>query len=1479
MKPTAPGNLPRAPPSLPPRPPIRLICLHFLRERTRHHPRHGLLRRRRGLDPPGRLALDVVIAVDAGPRRDEIADDDVLLHAQLVVSRAPNRRVGQDPGGLLERGRRDERLRREARLRDAEQQGLVRGDLAAFGLRAVVHLVERELVHVLAFEELGIPRVHHLHLLQHLAHDHADVLVVDLHTLQAVHLLHLVQQVLLHRPRALDPQDVVRVHGPLGEAVSGAHPVALMDAQVLAGRHLVQLRLALFGMDVDLALAALDVTEPHGAVDLGDGGRVLGPPRLEQLGHPGQAARDVARLVGLPRHLGEYQARVHLLAVLDGELRPFGNDEVAQPLLLFTLLLDDLDVRVQLLVPVLDDDALAPARELVELFPDGFLLDDVDEAHHPCHVGHDRVGVRVPREQHAVPPHLLAVLDHHRGAERHVEARVHRELALLAGAVLRRPQNQLALVARDHALLVGCLDEGEAIAVLDDAFHLGLAHRLLRDARRRAADVEGAQRELRARLPNRLGSQDPHRFAQIDHVHGRQVAAVAHPAHAALRLAREHRPDAHRLDPRILDGLCGLLGDELARFHQHLGPLVLVELVRIRHLVERHAPHQALAQRLDDVFAFLERGHLETEDRAAVLLGDRHVLRHVHQAASQVARVRRLQGGVGEALARAVRRDEVLEHGEAFPEVRLDRALDDLADAAGELLLRLRHQAAHPRQLPDLVARAAAPGVEHHEHRVEAALGPLHRLDHRVGDVVVRVRPGVDHLVVALAEGDLAGSVGALEPLDPRLGVVQQRRLFRRDLEILAPDRDAPHRGVPEAELLQEVEELDRAGQPGPPVALEHQLREVLLAHDLVLEPLLTPQPFGEDAVEDHPPHGRVDPFTRRLAPVVQRRVVGELLGRESHVELGERRDAGRPRLDLGLLEIGRLLREEVATQHHVLRRLGDGSPVGRLEDVVRGNHQEPRLDLALEGERHVHGHLVAVEVRVERRAHERMDPDRLAFHEDRLERLDAQAVQRRRAVQQHGMVLDDLLEDLVHLRRLLLHDLLRPFHRLRDALLHELVDDEGLEQLHRHRLGEPALVQPELRTHDDHRPAGIVHALAQQVLAEPPLLALEHVGERLERSLTPPANRLGATAVVEQRVHRLLQHPLLVPEDDLRRPVQDQLLQPVVTIDDAAVQVVQVRRREPPAVQRHQRPQVGRDDRDHVQDHPLRVVAPLPRGARVAERVHDLEALQHLLLAVLARLGGDRLAQLVGELVDGEPLEQGPHRGRADVRLEGGVALGLRLGTELEEAVFVEQLLLLHFLLARVDHHVVRVVDHPLEIPQRHVEQIAHRRRQRLEEPDVRHRDGELDVPHALAPHLGQRHLDATAVADHAAVPDALVLAAVALPVLHRAEDALAEQPVPLRLEGAVVDGLGLRYLAPRPPGALALQLQTLALLGVARATDLLWGGDPDLDIVEARALWLAPAPEIDHPSLPLLVTLQRLRSCPGSPSTRGPGVPSPAR
>ena len=245
------------------------------------------------------------------------------------------------------------------------------------------------------------------------------------------------------------------------------------------------------------------------------------------------------------------------------------------------------------------------------------------------------------------------------------------------------------------------------------------------------------------------------------------------------------------------------------------------------------------------------------------------------------------------------------------------------------------------------------------------------------------------------------------------------------------------------------------------------------------------------------------------------------------------------------------------------------------------------------------------------------MDPDRLALDEDGLERLDAEAVERRRAVQEDGMLADDFLEDVPHFRPLLLDHLLRLLDRGDETSLFELVVDERLEQLERHLLGQPALVQLQLGADDDDRTARVVDALAEQVLAEAPLLALERVGQRLERTVVRAAQHAAAAAVVEQRVHRFLEHALFVADDDIRRLQLHQLLQPVVAVDDAAIEVVQVRGREAAAVQGDEGAQFGRNDRDDVQDHPLGTVGRLP------ERVDDLQALgvlQLLLDGVLAR-------------------------------------------------------------------------------------------------------------------------------------------------------------------------------------------------------------------------------------------------------------------
>ena len=76
----------------------------------------------------------------------------------------------------------------------------------------------------------------------------------------------------------------------------------------------------------------------------------------------------------------------------------------------------------------------------------------------------------------------------------------------------------------------------------------------------------------------------------------------------------------------------------------------------------------------------------------------------------------------------------------------------------------------------------------------------------------------------------------------------------------------------------------------------------------------------------------------------------------------------------------------------------------------------------------------------------------------------------------------------------------------------------------------------------------------------------------------------------------------------------------------------------------------------------------------------------------------------------------------------------------------------------------------------------------------------GELDMAHALAAHLGPGYLNAAFFALDALVLNALIPAAVALPVLGGSENALAEETVALGLERSVVDGLGFFDFAVGP-------------------------------------------------------------------------------
>ena len=246
-----------------------------------------------------------------------------------------------------------------------------------------------------------------------------------------------------------------------------------------------------------------------------------------------------------------------------------------------------------------------------------------------------------------------------------------------------------------------------------------------------------------------------------------------------------------------------------------------------------------------------------------------------------------------------------------------------------------------------------------------------------------------------------------------------------------------------------------------------------------------------------------------------------------------------------------------VQTQHDVLGRHNRRFAVGREQHVVRGQHQGPSLELRLERQRHVYGHLVAVKVGIERGTNERVELYRLALDQLRLKGLDAEAVECRRPVEQNRMLANHVFKDVPDDRFLVFNKLLRGLDRSRDAHGFELVKNERLEKLQRHQLGQAALMQFELRSDHNHRTTRVVDPLAQQVLAEAPALALDHVSQRLERTLVGARHGLTATTVIEQRIDRFLEHALLIAHDNFGRLELEQPLQAIVTVNHATIKIV----------------------------------------------------------------------------------------------------------------------------------------------------------------------------------------------------------------------------------------------------------------------------------------------------------------------------------
>ena len=262
--------------------------------------------------------------------------------------------------------------------------------------------------------------------------------------------------------------------------------------------------------------------------------------------------------------------------------------------------------------------------------------------------------------------------------------------------------------------------------------------------------------------------------------------------------------------------------------------------------------------------------------------------------------------------------------------------------------------------------------------------------------------------------------------------------------------------------------------------------------------------------------------------------------------------------------------------------------------------------------------------------------------------------MQRRRAIDKHGMLANHFRENVPDLGVLALDHLFRLLDGRREPLGFESGVDERLEKLERHFLWQPDLVKLQLRTNHNDGATGIIDALAEKVLAEAPLLALEHVGERLERTLGGPDNGASTPAVIEQGIDGLLEHALLVAHNDVGSAQLHKATKAVVAVDDATIEIVQIRRCEASAVQRHERPQVRRQDGNDGQYHPFRTIAGFDKV------LNELQALDDFLLLGISGGGIQLIVQLEPQSLKVKGDKQITDGFGADARGETPLAVSL---------------------------------------------------------------------------------------------------------------------------------------------------------------------------------------------------------------------------
>ena len=243
----------------------------------------------------------------------------------------------------------------------------------------------------------------------------------------------------------------------------------------------------------------------------------------------------------------------------------------------------------------------------------------------------------------------------------------------------------------------------------------------------------------------------------------------------------------------------------------------------------------------------------------AVFFPDDDILGDINKTACKVTGVCCTESRIGKTLAGAVGRRKVVKDGQPFTEVCLNRQFYRFTGCIG-------NQAAHPRQLADLVIVAAGAGLGHHGERIHFRHGRFHRFT----DIIGRFFPNFNDFPVSFVIRHQAAAEIFLNFFNLRFTCGQDIIFGFRYGHVINADRNAGNKGIMESEGFNGVQEISRFFEAQLLKAVIDKFAHLLLA-DGDAETFFSVRAFIEEAerfrngiVENQAPRGRDDKTVSR---------------------------------------------------------------------------------------------------------------------------------------------------------------------------------------------------------------------------------------------------------------------------------------------------------------------------------------------------------------------------------------------------------------------------------------------------------------------------------------------------------------------------------------------------------------------------------------------------------------------------------------